>query len=292
MFHDWRRTGKPRRKVPCRSVVAVERGRFINLFVSTTKTLGLYLVTPEDADAIQRLVSDPTIAATTRIPHPYPENGAREFVARQLKERSEGTAYVFVIKDRKEVVGACGLHGIEGDAAREIGYWVGRKHWGKGVATFGVKLTLEFAFNNLRLERIGSSALESNAASRRVLEKCGFQLLRIETHHDPLLKRPEEKQAVYEITRPRWNEFRNAPALAALYPALRTILEAELAAGNEIAETGYGWPDKESVSVRLRHPFRTKPSPLPAGVTYTEPSDPHWWKADYSAGKPAHLLIC
>ena len=69
--------------------------------------------------------------------------------------------------------------------------------------------------------------------------------------------------------------------MALLHPALRAILDAELAAGNEVAETGGGWPDPDSVFVRLRDPFRTKPSPLPPNVVYTEPNDPHWWKADY-----------
>lgn len=257
-----------------------------------TKTLGLYLVTPEDADAIQRLISDPAIAATTRIPHPYPENGAKEFIAHQLQERALGTAYVFVIKDRQELVGACGLHGIEGTHANELGFWIGRPYWEKGFATFGVEMILEFAFNNLRLASVRACALESNAASRRVLEKCGFELARIEPHNDPLLKRPDEKQAVYELTQSHWNDFRNLPALQSLHPPLRTLLEAELQAGNELAETGGGWPDKESVFVRLRQPFRVKHQSLPDGVRYVELNDPHWWKAEYSFGKPVHILAC
>ena len=90
--------------------------------IEPSKTLGLYLVTLEDADVIQRLVSDPALAEMTRIPHPYPEGGAKEFITRQLAERADGSAYVFVIKDRQEVVGACGLHGVEGLAAREMGF--------------------------------------------------------------------------------------------------------------------------------------------------------------------------
>lgn len=64
-----------------------------------TQTRGVFLISPQDADAIQALIGDPAIAATTRIPHPYPENGARDFSAAQEKERLEGTAYVFTIKD-------------------------------------------------------------------------------------------------------------------------------------------------------------------------------------------------
>jgi ribosomal-protein-alanine N-acetyltransferase len=255
-----------------------------------TQTRGVFLISPQDADAIQALLSDPAIAATTRLPHPYPENGARDFIAAQEKERLEGTAYVYTIKDEKKLVGACGLHGIEGDHARELGFWIGHPYWGKGYATFGVKMVLQFAFKNLRLETVGSCALESNAASRRVLEKNGFRLLSVGPHQDRGLKRPDEHVAVYEITRAQWLDTINGPALSSLHPALRAILATELAAGNEIAETGGGWPDKDSIFVRLKHPFKTPHSPPPAGVIYTEPNDPHWWKADFSAGKPPHIL--
>jgi RimJ/RimL family protein N-acetyltransferase len=256
------------------------------------KNPGVYLLAPEHAETIQRLASDAAVAATTRLPHPYPENGARDFIARQVKERADGTAYVFVIQERQEVVGLCGLHGIEDSQARELGFWVGRPFWGKGYASFGVKMVLQFAFQNLRLERVGSCALDSNAASRRVLEKNGFRLLRLERHNDPQLKRADELLAYYELARSAWQDFLNTPALAALHPALRAILQAEISAGNEIAETGRAWPDADSVFVRLRQPFRTRPSPLPAGVQYTELNDPHWWKAEFSTRSPRHILAC
>jgi RimJ/RimL family protein N-acetyltransferase len=256
----------------------------------TTKTAGVYLLSPEDAEAIQRLASDPAIAATTRLPHPYPENAARDFIASHLKERADGSAYVFAIKDRQELVGLCGLHQIEAGAARELGFWVGRPFWGKGYASFAVKMVLQFAFQNLRLECVGSCALDTNSASRRVLEKNGFRLLRVEHHQDPLLKQPG-LVAVYEITRADWQDASNRPVLKTLHPALRAILTAEIDAGNEIVETSQGWPDPDSVFVRLRQPFRTRPS-LPDGVQYAELNDPHWWKAEFSTRSPRHILAC
>jgi hypothetical protein len=169
---------------------------------------------------------------------------------------------------------------------------MGQDHWGKGYATFGVKMLLQFAFQNLSLTRVGSSALESNTGSRRVLVKNGFQLLRIEPHHDTQLKRPDELQAIYEITRLQWLDFRNGPVLASLHPVLKNILQAELIAGNEISETGGGWPDADSVFVKLKRHFLTHQDSLPAGVVYTEPNSPHWWFADYSTGSPRHILAC
>ena len=78
--------------------------------------------------------------------------------------------------------------------------------------------------------------------------------------------------------------------LARLDPELKRLLDAEVAAGNAVVETGSGWPQKESVFVMLRDPFRVKHEKLPAGMTYTEPNDPHWWHADY--GYHGHVLAC
>lgn len=256
------------------------------------QTVGIYLLAPEHAPALQILAADPAIAATTRVPHPYPPDGARQFIEHQAKERAEGRAHVFVIKDRNEVVGVCGIHEIADGEARELGYWIGRPYWGRGYATFGVKMVLQFAFQNLRLTRVGSAVFESNLASQRVLVKTGFQLLRAEKHNDPFLKRPDEPLAVYEITRLQWLDSRDGPAISRLHPSLKLILKAELDAGNEILEVGRGWPDSESVFVKLRDRFRVNPGSIPPEVVYTEPNDPHWWFADYSAGVPPHILAC
>jgi RimJ/RimL family protein N-acetyltransferase len=254
------------------------------------KATGIYSLSPEHADAIQRLLSDPDILANTRLPEPLAPDAAQTLIARRLEERAAGKGHPFAILDGPELVGICGLHEIEGSCARELGYWVGRPYRGNGYASFALRMLLDFAFRTLQLERVQTSAFESNAASRRVLEKGGFQLSRIAPHRDPLLKRPHEKLAHYEITASRWRDSVHQRALSTLYPALAELLRAELAAGNEIAETGGGWPDPDSVFVRVRYPFRARPDPLPEGVQYLELNDPHWWKAEYNTRSPRHIL--
>jgi ribosomal-protein-alanine N-acetyltransferase len=259
---------------------------------AVSETKGIYLLNLAHADAIQRLASDPAVAATTRLPHPYPEGGARRFVEQMVQERSEGITWAFAIQDRGELVGVIGLHGVEPRQARELGFWIGRPYWGKGYASFAVKMVLEFAFSNLRLDEVLSSALESNAASRRVLEKNGAEWLETARVDDPLMKQPGAPVARYRISRARWVELKNAWVFARLHPALQGILSEELAAGNEIAESTQGWPEPESVFVQLRNPFLTTRSPLPAGVTFSEPEGTHSWRADYSTARPLHILAC
>jgi ribosomal-protein-alanine N-acetyltransferase len=168
-------------------------------------TVRIRLLAPEHAETIQRLASDARIAATTRIPHPYPEHGARDFIATQVAAREKGTAWTFAIIDRDELVGACGIEGIGRDEPPELGYWIGTPYWGRGYATLGVKLVLEFAFQNLLLDQVRAHALEHNTASRRVLEKCGFAFLRVVPHYDAALGNLEQMVAQYLIERPRWH---------------------------------------------------------------------------------------
>lgn len=172
------------------------------------RTAGIYLLAKDHEEEIQRLVSDAGVAAGTRIPHPYPDGGAREYIVHHLAAREAGTAWTFAIMDRGALVGVCGIQGIGGGRAEEIGYWIGRPHWGRGYASFGVKMVLEFAFTNLNLERVGALTIADNRPSRRVLEKNGFECLREEHHPDPLDKGRPDRVALYSISRIRWLDLR------------------------------------------------------------------------------------
>ncbi len=70
------------------------------------------------------------------------------------------------------------------DGRCEVGYWIGRAFWGRGIATRAVGLFLE------RLEErpVYAYVAKENTASRRVLEKCGFTPLE-ETDEGVLLIR-------------------------------------------------------------------------------------------------------
>lgn len=264
--------------------------------LTRSKTLArmrsLEVISMVHAEAVQRLASDPEVAAKTRLPHPYPLDGAEKFIAAQLVADRDGKAHVFAILDDEELVGVCGIHGIEGTVAHELGYWIGRPYWGRGYATFGVGALLDHSFRTLGLGLVKATALESNLASRRVLEKSGFSFLGFAAHQDLALKRPDERVARYEIRRSTWQLMRYAPILAGLNPALKEILDLELAAGNEIIETSLDWPEMGSVMIRLRNPFVRRPVSMPKGVSYLEPNDPHWWRAEYSTRNPAHILAC
>jgi RimJ/RimL family protein N-acetyltransferase len=55
---------------------------------------------------------------------------------------------------------------------REVAYWIGREHWGKGIATKALSMFLR----ELKANPIYARASRDNVASIRVLEKCGFKI--------------------------------------------------------------------------------------------------------------------
>jgi RimJ/RimL family protein N-acetyltransferase len=128
---------------------------------------------PQDAKAIAALANDIRIAQNTlRLPHPYTVADAETFIA--STDRGEGEA-AFVVTLRSGVaIGAAGIAKLDGKAP-ELGYWIGTQYWGQGYGTEAARAVIDHAFAALGCEELQSGARISNPASRRVLEKCGFQ---------------------------------------------------------------------------------------------------------------------
>ena len=57
----------------------------------------------------------------------------------------------------------------------EVGWELHREFWGRGLATEGGRAGLRYGFETVGLERIISATMATNAASRRVMEKCGLR---------------------------------------------------------------------------------------------------------------------
>ena len=138
------------------------------------KTERLVLRPPVTADvkAIARLANDRRIAENTaRIPHPYQTSDAEGFITGANKSGGEA---MFLITLRDEtVIGACGI--MLQEQTPELGYWLGVAYWGKGYATEALHAVIDYAFTDLAHESLQAGARVTNPASRRVLEKCGFQ---------------------------------------------------------------------------------------------------------------------
>jgi RimJ/RimL family protein N-acetyltransferase len=147
--------------------------RVLERCIPILETERLMLRAPRLADvkAIARLVNDRRISENTaRIPHPYGVADAEQFLAAVNRQESEAT---FAIVLKGEIIGMCGIEPRE--AAAELGYWLGVPYWNRGYATEAVRAVIDHAFGDLEHDALQAGARVSNPASRRVLEKCGFQ---------------------------------------------------------------------------------------------------------------------
>ncbi len=140
--------------------------------VLETKRLTLRAPRLEDAKTVATLANDRRIAENTaRIPHPYRMSDAESFITGANKAGGEA---VFLITLRDEtVIGACGI--VPQEQTPELGYWLGLEYWGQGYATEALHAVIDYAFADLTHEALQAGARVTNPASRRVLEKCGFQ---------------------------------------------------------------------------------------------------------------------
>jgi RimJ/RimL family protein N-acetyltransferase len=143
--------------------------------VPVLETARLVLRAPrfEDASTIATLVNDRRIAENTlRIPHPYALTDAQAFIT---AANAGGDEIVFVITTGDgSVLGCCGIGRLDGEHP-EIGYWLGVPSWGKGYATEAARAVIDHAFGDLGYDVLVGGARVSNPASRRVLQKCGFE---------------------------------------------------------------------------------------------------------------------
>ncbi|TNC22992.1 GNAT family N-acetyltransferase [Amycolatopsis alkalitolerans] len=104
----------------------------------------------------------------------YSEADAVEFLATTEREWQDGEAFSYaIVTDDDEIIGACGLMTRIGDGGLEIGYWLGKPHTGRGVATRATALLVTEAF------RIGANRVEirhdqANERSGLIPARLGF----------------------------------------------------------------------------------------------------------------------
>jgi RimJ/RimL family protein N-acetyltransferase len=140
--------------------------------VLETERLVLRAPRLEDAKAVVTLAGDRRVAENTaRIPHPYRLADAGEWIASVSTGAGKET---FLITLDGAPIGACGIDLRDGPTP-ELGYWLGTPYWGQGFATEAARAVIDHAFEDLGHEALQAGARVSNPASRRVLEKCGFQ---------------------------------------------------------------------------------------------------------------------
>jgi [ribosomal protein S5]-alanine N-acetyltransferase len=130
-----------------------------------------------DEDSLVRHADDRDvwINLRDRFPHPYTRDDARAWL-RLVADSTPETNFAVAVAG--EAVGGIGIT-LQDDVSRrsaEIGYWLGRSYWGRGIATAAVRALTDWAFAHFDLCRLYAGVFEWNPASARVLEKAGYVL--------------------------------------------------------------------------------------------------------------------
>jgi ribosomal-protein-alanine N-acetyltransferase len=140
-----------------------------------TPRLVLRPPTLDDAPDIQTYVSDWELAKTTlNIPHPYPADGAREWLRQQFDSPEPDNFYFTICLKDTSLIGAINVRISPRHHHAEIGYWIGRPFWGQGYASEAARRIVVFCFEELDLNRVYANYFSENPASRRVMENAGM----------------------------------------------------------------------------------------------------------------------
>jgi RimJ/RimL family protein N-acetyltransferase len=173
--------------------------------VLETERLTLRRPTLADVKAIARLANDRRIAENTRrLPHPYSQDHAIEFV-RATASEDRGT--VFLIESNFVPMGVVGVDWRQPDTP-ELGYWLGVEHWGQGIGTEAARAVIDFTFEGFDVEHVISGARVSNPSSRNILEKCGFQWSGVELHRFEAIASSTPVDC-FRLARSVWSSLKN-----------------------------------------------------------------------------------
>ena len=133
--------------------------------------------TAADKHAIVDCIGDFDVARwLSNVPHPYTLGDAEEWidiVAETLSDEAAGFKLSIFMDDA--LIGGVGLNHREGNVY-ELGYWLGKAYWGRGIATEAAAGLLQHSKETLPDAEFVAHCMKGNAASSRVLEKLGFHV--------------------------------------------------------------------------------------------------------------------
>lgn len=142
-----------------------------------TERLVLRRFSPADADDVLRHASDPEVARLTSWQEHRSLADTERFLAwtQARYDEAVGGPWAIVLRERDEVIGAVGLTVVWPHRRGEVGYWLGRTYWRRGLTTEAARAIVRYAFDDIGLNRVEARCEVENTASERVLQKLGMR---------------------------------------------------------------------------------------------------------------------
>jgi len=149
--------------------------------VITTARLVLRPVRREDGPALLALISNWNVAQWLgTVPWPYGAQDMTEFLETIALPRTGGPKPTFAVVREGQPIGLAECIGqpqSNVSPGTDLGYWLGEPYWGKGYASEAAAALIERAFAQPAADVIRSGVFEGNAASLRVQQKLGFEVV-------------------------------------------------------------------------------------------------------------------
>ena len=158
------------------------------------RLINLWKLTFNDATTIVNLMDYEIAKYLCQVPYPYRIEDTLNFIKSSYEDFKLHKAITFAIDYKyKSILLLAGTIGIKDidyvNKKADIGYWIGKQYQDKGIATECVKLVVNYAFDELKLEEISAYVFPDNKQSTKVLEKNGFEKTKEVNEYHPISKR-------------------------------------------------------------------------------------------------------
>lgn len=164
-----------------------------------------------DAESLFEYAREPEIGYDTGWqPHKSIEE-SRNIIAEYLSRGEE--CYAICLKEDNKAIGTAELKlkdrssHTDRDDECELGFWLGKPFWGRGIMPEAVQALLHRAFEELGMTRVWCAYYEGNDKSKRVQEKCGFVYEKRNDNADVPLLGEKRNEIVNAMTKDQWSEF-------------------------------------------------------------------------------------
>lgn len=144
-----------------------------------TRNLILRQWREDDAKALYKHASDPRVSELALWPCHTSIEMSLEVIRNVFSPNPH--SFAIVLKKSDEPIGCIGLvpqgyeHYPATESEREVGYWIGFRHWGHGLATEALEALIAYCRETLKIDTLLITTDKRNIASQRVAVKCGFK---------------------------------------------------------------------------------------------------------------------
>jgi RimJ/RimL family protein N-acetyltransferase len=181
--------------------------------IITTKRLVLRPIRLADAPAMQRIFPQPEIVQylTTRVPWPYPPDGAETFLREKvLPNMAAHKEWMWAITLKGGDATLIGVIHLLKDGVMENenrGFWIAPEYQKQGYVTEAVLAVNDYAFNKAGFEKLTISNAKANIGSSRIKQKTGMRRVGEKMTDFISGRLPSE---IWEITKEEWEAWKRA----------------------------------------------------------------------------------